>query len=101
MKLSVSLRILKQSLPFFIISSLFLVGLFLWKSECIIEDKDFLKILHFSLLLNDFPPETEPLFKLDMFYTPDTINFLLATKYYNLDVKKIIEHLDKKKNSTK
>ena len=66
-----------------------------------IDDKDFLKILHLSLLLNDFPPDTEPLFKLDMFYTPDTINFLLATKYYNLDVKKIIEHLDKKKNSTK
>ena len=66
-----------------------------------IDDKDFLKILHLSLLLNVFPPDTEPLFKLDMFYTPDTINFLLAAKYYNLDVKKIIEHLDKKKNSTK
>ena len=66
-----------------------------------IDDKDFLKILHLSLLLNDFPPDTEPLFKLDMFYTPDTINFLLAAKYYNLDVKKITEHLDKKKNSTK
>lgn len=66
-----------------------------------IDDKDFLKILHLSLLSNDFSPDTEPLFKLNMFYTPDTINFLLATKYYNLDVKKITEHLDKKKNRTK
>lgn len=66
-----------------------------------INDEDFLKILHLSLLSNGFSTDIKPLFELDNPYSVDTINFLLASKYYKLDVKKIIKYLDNKKNSTK
>lgn len=66
-----------------------------------INDEDFLKVLHLSLLSNGFSADIKPLFELDNPYSVDTINFLLASKYYKLDVKKIIKYLDNKKNSTK
>ena len=66
-----------------------------------INDEDFLRVLHLSLLSNGFSTDIKPLFELDNPYSVDTINFLLASKYYKLDVKKIIKYLDNKRNSTK